>query len=238
MTDAGQSIVFYANWLESGEPRDWRQSPILRKIRDYNRDDCDSTCQLCDWLRSEQSKAGIAYLPAPEKPKEATPSPEVLQRRQAKENLITALAAKLHAEQGDPQRTQINQMLLHLVEFHHRESKPVWWRMYDRAAMEPEELEEDIACIGGARLLPGAPVVEKKSVKFAYRFDPSQDTKIGTGDRVRALPHLNTTMEVVDFDGDRGVITVKLESKGPERKAQRADAGRHFVHPRRIRLCG
>ncbi len=139
VTDAGQSIVFYANWLESGESRDWRRSPILRKIRDYNHDDCDSTCQLCDWLRSEQRKAGIAYLPVPEKPTEAAPSPEVLQRRQAKEKLIAALAAKLRAEQGDPRRTQINQILLHLVEFHHRESKPVWWRMYDRAAQEPEE---------------------------------------------------------------------------------------------------
>ena len=59
---ATDSIVEYDRFLNSGEPPDWRRSPILEGIRNYNRDDCVSTARLAEWLlerRREQSIDGF-----------------------------------------------------------------------------------------------------------------------------------------------------------------------------------
>ena len=48
---AVESIVQYARWIESKQARDWKSSPILKGIRDYNEDDCKSTAELLLWLR-------------------------------------------------------------------------------------------------------------------------------------------------------------------------------------------
>ncbi len=48
---AADSIVQYARWIESQQPDDWNHSPILKDIRDYNQDDCESTAELLQWLR-------------------------------------------------------------------------------------------------------------------------------------------------------------------------------------------
>lgn len=48
---AVDSIVQYATWMSSGEPRDPQRSALLKLIRDYNEDDCVSTAQLRDWHR-------------------------------------------------------------------------------------------------------------------------------------------------------------------------------------------
>ncbi|MEK7856057.1 MAG: TM0106 family RecB-like putative nuclease, partial [Acidobacteriota bacterium] len=53
------SVVHYARWMESDEPEDWQNSPILKNIRDYNKDDCDSTAELAKWLRRLAAENGI-----------------------------------------------------------------------------------------------------------------------------------------------------------------------------------
>src|SRR5262249_21592643 len=64
---AGDSMVYYDRWLASGEARRWQGSSLLRAIRDYNREDCESSWQLTEWLRARQGEAGIAWLPRPGK---------------------------------------------------------------------------------------------------------------------------------------------------------------------------
>ena len=78
-------------------------------------------------------------------------------------------------------------MMLHLPEFHRRESKPVWRQMFDRAKQEVSELKDDIACIGGAHRVPGKLVGEKGRSSSTYRFELDQGTKIAVGDWVLAL---------------------------------------------------
>ena len=209
---AGESIVYYAHWIESGQPRDWQKAPILEKIRDYNRDDCDSTCQLYDWLHSEQQKSKIAYLPPAEAQPAAEPDPEHAARIAERAALVEVMEKNLRREK-DPHRRVLHETVLHLLEFHRRESKPVWWRMFDRAEQDPTVLEEDIGCIGGARRAAGEPVEEKRSLVFTYHFNPDQDTKMTVGDHVRALPNLVATMEVVSMDPEGGEICVKLSRK-------------------------
>ncbi|MDI1242807.1 MAG: TM0106 family RecB-like putative nuclease [bacterium] len=74
-----ESIVQYARWMESGESRVWNESPVLKDIRVYNKDDCDSTAELSVWLRKIASENGIAIgsIPSrsatPDEPKELPP---------------------------------------------------------------------------------------------------------------------------------------------------------------------
>ena len=210
--NAGQSIVYYANWIEAHEPRDWQQSPLLGKIRDYNRDDCDSTCQFCDWLRAEQIRAGIPYVPLTAEPADAEEDSDKDARMAQRHALILSLQHKVQREK-DPARRVVHEMMLNLLEFHRRELKPMWWRMFDRAEQDSATLEADLGCVGGARLTLDPPAIEKQSLVFAFRFNPEQDTKITEGTRVRALPNLNATLEVTHLNAERGEIQVKISQK-------------------------
>jgi DNA polymerase III delta prime subunit len=205
--DATASIVFYAQWQESGEAPDWRDSPILKKIRDYNQVDCDSTLLLTEWLRGKQVEHGIPYHPPNEEdrtggaPKKDAPAP-------ALENmeLIRNMLAKL-PEEGDER--VIGELLAHFVEFHRRDNKPMWWARFERAAMSEEELHDDINCLGGLEL-EGAPVRDKRSLIATYRFDPDQDSKIATKSKVMPSHELNAKLEVVGLDSNDGRIGLRM----------------------------
>lgn len=211
VASAGQSMVYYANWIESGESTDWKKSSTLQKIRDYNRDDCESTVQLYDWLRARQQDAKIAYLPKSKNVASEERDPEIEARIQAQRDLIRKLEGMINRE-DDPNQKRLHTLFLHLLEFHRREEKPVWWKLFSRMAAEPEELKEDLDCIGEAQLLPGKTIQVKLSKAFTYKFDPNQDTKIRPGDRVYAVPSTAGTFEVVQLDED-GTVQVKISDK-------------------------
>src|SRR5665213_46017 len=207
---AGQSIVYYANWIESGEPRQWEKSPILCKIRDYNRDDCESTVQLYDWLHQHQESERIAYVP-PVRPEIKEEEAEVAAARQERADLIAALEKKAASER-DPELKRLHSFFLHILEFHRREAKPMWWRVFTRMVAESDELIEDLDCIGAAKLLPEMTRQEKQSIVSTYSFDPNQDTKIQAEDRVYATPNSAATFSVVKLD-DEGLVEVKISAK-------------------------
>lgn len=107
VASGGDSIVQYATWIDTKEPRNWLESRILKGIRDYNEDDCRSTA--------------VAQI------KDITPEAQARQD----------LADKLRQKSDETSRT-----LGDLIDFHRREQKPVWWRMFDRASATPEELRD------------------------------------------------------------------------------------------------
>ncbi len=210
----GESMVQYACWRESGEPGDWRQSKVLSQIRDYNEDDCQSTWQLLDWLRHRQREHEVPYValakPAPEETEADEGQDEKVRER------LRLVAALCQAIPQDPairarnaDRWQIQELLAQFVEFHRREAKPVWWRMFDRSAMSPDELVEDPNCLGGLSLVSDRPEAENKSLIFRYRFDPDQDTKIFVGCKVMFAHDLRATMEVAELDL-AGHVAIKI----------------------------
>ena len=64
VTTASGSIVQYANWMATRQPRDWQSSNILKGIRDYNEDDCKSNAELWEWLRNLAKEQGISFSPS------------------------------------------------------------------------------------------------------------------------------------------------------------------------------
>lgn len=193
-----ESIIEFERFLRSGDPPDWTKSEILGAIRDYNKADCESTWRLAEWLRERQAEAGISWHePGREVDPDVRPLNEDAQRRRdLAERLLQG------AESQTAENATVSRMLAHLLEFHRREEKPVWWSFFDRHDMTPEQLVEDVTCIGDATLESG-PIAIKRSLGYWYSFDPDQDTKIEAGDTIYAagLHAAGMTAEEVDLDG-------------------------------------
>jgi predicted RecB family nuclease len=211
VVSATGSVVEYQRWLDSGEDRSWEKSPILRSIRDYNELDCRSTRELRGWLLERQRESGVAFIPPPEdkprkKKKGDEPEPEYL------------LAIRL-VERGrgrekadpDPESARLDHLIGWLVEYHRRENKPMWWRMFDRHKSEWEKLREDLDCLTDLSRTALPARSEKKSMAWQYRFDPGQDTKLHANSRcfVAGRPELGSCT-ILSMDQDEGLLELKV----------------------------
>src|SRR3546814_9725509 len=85
----------------------------------YNQLDCSSTRQCRDWLASLRPAEMPWYLYEPEPQK----ADKVDERTEA-EQRVAAMAAALIA--GEAGKEPWRQLLVDLLEFHRRESKPAW----------------------------------------------------------------------------------------------------------------
>ena len=105
-------------------------------------------------------------------------------------------------------------VLADLIDFHRREEKPMWWRMFDRAKAPSEELRDDPACIESIQAM-GSPVSEKQSLVQTYRFDPSQECKLAAGDRSKVMftHNLNAKFTLWELDASAGRLDLKIGRK-------------------------
>ena len=110
--------------------------------------------------------------------------PLIAARIELANRLQTQIPENVEERKKDADRWLVQEMLGHLIEFHRRENKPVWWRMFDRHALTADELKEDINCLGDLVLESNPPVQVKRSWVFTYSFDPNQDNKMREDDHV------------------------------------------------------
>jgi predicted RecB family nuclease len=207
---AGDSVVFYDAWTESGQPRDWRASELLKAIRDYNEEDCLSTQRLAEWLWDVRSKveerpAETDDEPEPETEEPRAPAADVV-RRLALAERLAELA--MDDEASDEER-HISQMLGWLVDFHRRADKPMWWAYFERMVCSEEELADDLDCLSGVRKGPITP--DKKSYLLSCSFDPDQDTKLAQGKQAVILAGKGIRCSIESLDR-HGLLQLKLSS--------------------------
>jgi predicted RecB family nuclease len=205
---ASESVVQYARWLESPDGDGWQTSPILAGIRDYNRDDCESTLELRSWLVARQAEAKIAHVPPPKK--ERGEETKVDPARDAAEALARRLVSSVPADRsGDAERWRIQELLGHLVEFHRRDAKPVWWAMFDRQTQTHEDLSEDADCLGSCVRTSTPKVAVQRSFAYEYQFNPDQDTKLHEGSDCYIAEDLSDT-EILKLEAERGLVQIKV----------------------------
>lgn len=171
------SIVVYEEWrkqFDKGECGDtWETSEILNNIRLYNIDDCDSTLELAELLWKEQKKHQITYL-GKSKIEEPELSEEVTDRTKLRDELL--LQAK--GEEGN--KALLTENLAYMLEFHRRESKPVFWKLFDRKGQNPIELVDDIDCLTlCTRTIKEAykPKPNARNLAYEFQFDTEQEFK-------------------------------------------------------------
>ncbi len=183
--NGGDSVVVYDNWRtlnKEGEEGDtWKTSKILKDIRDYNIDDCDSTQELVDWLRVRQEEHGIAYIGKTEVV-ETQLKEEVTARTNLRDNML----AKADAQGLDSQAGHLTQNLAWSLEFHRREEKPVFWKLFDRLGMSDLDLVDDLDCLALCERTERKPFKIKRSQGYEYSFNEDQDFK-GSGESFYVL---------------------------------------------------
>lgn len=178
--NGGDSVVVYEQWRElhsRGEQGDtWETSKILSDIRDYNIDDCDSTQELVDWLRQQQAEHGIVYLGKTEVT-EPDVKEEVTERTQLRDRLLERVLSEL---ESDPRKAALTENLAWVLEFHRREAKPIFWRLFERLGLSHIELMDDLDCLACCERTerePFKPTPRARNMAYEYRFDPSQEFK-------------------------------------------------------------
>lgn len=173
----GDSVVVYEHWRENPDGETWQTSKILNDIRAYNIDDCNSTQELVSWLRERQVTAGIDFLGKTE-----LVEPEIkeeINERIKLRDLLLEQASQLHDE-GQEQLSKIHSVMAWSIEFHRRELKPVFWRLFDRLGLSEEELLEDIDCLAYCQRTkkpPYKPTPKARNFVYEYSFDFDQEFK-------------------------------------------------------------
>lgn len=207
---AADSIVQYARWIESKESGEWKKSPILKGLRDYNEDDCKSTAELLHWLRQVAVEHKIAAVQSPAVSTPATPP------KQLPPEIVARLDTAAKLRKG---KDAVSGTLANLIDFHRREEKPMWWRMFDRAIATSDVLRDDPACIDGVQAT-GAPIPDKQSLVQAYRFDPSQECKLAASDKSRVMftHNLEAKFTLSALDISAGTLELKIGKKGLNEK--------------------
>ena len=213
VVSASGSVVAYQRWLDSGQDEDWHHSRILEEIRDYNRVDCESLRHLRDWLIGIQEQHRIAYVPRPQK-KDDSPADETPVRPATtlSRRLLTEVA---YSKIADPERRRIQELLAWLLEFHWREAKPVWWRMFDRHEMTEQELFDDLDCLAGLHRTATPPKQVKRSWLYEYSFDPDQDTKLHEESKCIFAHDLGIKTTITQLDAENGKLLIKLGPGAP-----------------------
>jgi uncharacterized protein len=212
---ASASVVAYAAWQDSGESPNWQESNFLREIRDYNQIDCESLLGLAGWLREVQRKEGIEYCSGKEAEAEEGSEDNSRQVHPATilaEKLLTQVVA---GEIQDPERTRVQELLAWLLEFHWREAKPVFWRMFDRSEMSEQELVDDLDCLGALERTSTPPQKDKRSWLYEYSFDPEQDTKFDVEDKCFFAHDLQVNTAIISMNREQGLLTIKLGPSKP-----------------------
>ncbi len=212
-----QSIVMFERWLLERTPS------ILTDIENYNRDDCLSTFLLRDWLLArrteaiEQFGAEIEFRcdghnhPEPlEKCKKCQELEKELRERKHATDLQTALLAR---------EDETSKRLAHLLAYHRREDKPVWWAYFDRCNSVDELFEFDKEAIARLEFCDDVePYPLKNSLVFTYTF-PEQQHKMGPGDAHD--PRTRKSGEIIRLDEENGRLELKRTGSIEEARAVR-----------------
>ncbi|MDQ6929212.1 MAG: TM0106 family RecB-like putative nuclease [Candidatus Eremiobacteraeota bacterium] len=226
------SIVMYETWLH-----DPTRNDILEDIEKYNQDDCRSTWLLREWLLELRDEAIATHGPIPWYQKSAARPlchPEPVQscnscakrereeralndREKLRERLLTC-----HPEQLEG---RVPWMLAHLLEYHRREQKPIWWAFYDRCENRDELIGGDNEAIGGLQLCDDAAPFKRSSTErnFVYTYSfPDQQYKLKIGETVFDPATRKAAGELIAIDAESNRLQLKRAGTTAEAAALRA----------------
>ncbi len=185
--DGGTSIVIFEQWMQTGE------QALLDQIDAYNREDCIATRLLRDWLLELRGEALARFGPFPERePEEPKPvREEKVERAELRDRLLGA---------GE-------ELVAHLLDYHDRERKPVWWAYFERIELTPEELLEDPEAISGLTQV-GEP--ERVDRSWAYTLSyPAQEHKLSVGQGTADRATRKSPGQITEVDREERRLVLK-----------------------------
>ncbi|MCY3803114.1 MAG: TM0106 family RecB-like putative nuclease [Gammaproteobacteria bacterium] len=196
---AADSMLTYSRW------RATREDDLLDEIAEYNQADCISTRLLRDWLL-ELRPADLPWpaLQADTETERVQHDPEYAGR------------AELQAHLGNLQDESqaLGTHLSHLLEFHKREAKPLWWSRFERQNKYEDELIDDTECLAGLQQTE-APETKWPYRTYTFKFPP-QESKLKAGQTIVNARTLETAGIIIDLDETHNIVRIrKRADKGP-----------------------
>lgn len=148
-------------------------------VQGYNADDCFATAALRDWLeniRFQLVNQG-QEIPRPAPGKEG-PSEVLDERTKRVQELVIRLT---HDVPVDPEeRTKEQQarwILAHILDWHRREEKAIWWEFFRLCGLTPDELLGERAALSRLSLVDTVDLSKTGIPTHRYSFEP-QDTDL------------------------------------------------------------
>jgi uncharacterized protein len=201
-----EAVIEFERWLDDRDPA------RLDGIAAYNREDCQATLELRDWLLERRLEAerehgaAIPFLPPPERP----PPVETDDQPDETARLRDALLAG--AVEGDGRA-----LAARLLEYHKREARPAWWWYFRRREMTDEELVDDGEALGCLEHDGQESVPAKKSLEWAFTF-PAQQHHFDEGKGGEDPQEGGTGWTVTELDNATGTVTL---SRGKAKRDER-----------------
>ncbi len=188
--------------------------PHSRIVEDYNREDCESTLRLRDWLeglRADVVSTGHA-IPRP-LPGSGEASKEVSDLDRELQALRDGLLAGVPDDPDDrTDEERARFALAHMMEFHRREDKAAWWEYFRLRGLVEEDLLDERRAVAG--LVYDLTVEPEGARVQRYRFPP-QDLDVRKGDSVRDLKgNPIGTVESLDYGSHTINIKKRRDSVG------------------------
>ncbi len=198
--NAGASIIYFEQWKETGD------QDLLKEIEKYNKDDCESTWRLQQWLLDLKPIEIPPYQAAiaPVVQDETEPQQEKTEAQYFKEHVEKTLISTLPT---DPFAWKAidhkKQLLYHLLDFYWREKKPYFWKRYDRQSKTEQDWLDDLECIAGLEFVRQEKDSKPKSKShfIFYRF-PNQEYRLQIGDDCEDTETLKAIGKVVSIHQD------------------------------------
>jgi predicted RecB family nuclease len=217
VANGGDSIVAYDTYKTlSTQVENQEAQAILNNILAYNKEDCDSTQELVVWLRQQQKKHDIAYMGKIEIEEAPAQDDEKIDLR----NKLLAQAEEV--ETNNIAQGNLLENLAWMLEFHKREAKPVFWRLFDRLGLSDVELFDDLECLAGCQRTKKAEFTINRTLAYEYSFDRTQEFKdaskyfyvLGLQKENKNQLSLELVKEYSDLKN--GLITVKSSTALPK----------------------
>ena len=175
-------------------------------VEAYNREDCESTRRLRDWLEQLRDQA-VADGATCERPSsaQAEAAPEISALEQELQALREALLQGVPDEpdaRSDAQQAQF--LLAHMMEFHRREEKATWWEYFRLLALEETDFIDERRAVAGlafcAEVEPGRAPVHRYGFPDqeldARVRDDAYAPGVGKVGRIVAVDNLERTIDV------------------------------------------
>ncbi len=188
-------------------------------IERYNREDCESTLWLRDWLearRAEEIENGRT-IPRPE-PAEDEASEHVSERDARINELAARLREAIPEETEDRNEEQAAKALLaDLVGYFRREDRCQYWEKFRLRDLEMDELFEDREGLAGLEFVKVLPKVGKERTPVhRYCFEP-QECALKVRDEVSSPAVFSSEVEelgwIRSIDLESGHVDLKMMKK-------------------------
>jgi uncharacterized protein len=147
-------------------------------VAGYNQDDCLSTAALRDWLEAQRARLiGQGTDVDRPVPQNGEASEAVGAWQERVNDLIARLTPDVPADvvERTPEQ-QARWLLAHLLDWHRREEKALWWEHFRLAGLTADELLEERAALSGLELV-GTVGGTKRAPIHRYRF-PLQESEL------------------------------------------------------------